>query len=267
MKKYLLLIIFFQAINLSAQIDVKIYHEATENGYAIFVDNNELCPISIEFKFNLTNLKSVEGKNKIFVIPAQGKRIKVTNLEVIKKNASYKLSYDTTYNYGDHFLTTYNTDFLYSLPFSKGSKYKIGQGYNGSFSHQNQNALDFTMPVGTDIAAARAGLVISVTQKNNKTCATKTCAQFNNFVSIFHDDGTFAEYTHIKQNGALVKKGDKVEVGQIIAKSGNVGWSNGPHLHFVVYFQRIGKRETLKTKFKTLSGQVDELLEKSEYEN
>lgn len=267
MKKYFLLILFIQTISLNAQIEIKTYYETTENGYEIFADNNELCPVSIEFRFKMTNLKSVEGNNKIFVIPAQSKKIKVTNLVVIKKNSPYKMSYETTCNYGDHFLSTYDKDFLYELPFSKGSKYKVGQGYNGTFSHQNQNAIDFIMPVGSDIAAARSGIVVSITHKNNRTCAEKSCAQFNNFIVILHDDGTFAEYTHIKQNGALVKKGDKVEVGQIIAKSGNVGWSNGPHLHFVVFFQRLSGRETLKTKFKTANGQVDILLEKNEYEN
>ena len=266
MKFFITSLIFLQTFNISAQLEVKTFYESTKNGYEIFVDNNEICPISIEFKFKLTNLKSVNGTKQIYVIPAQSKKYKVTDLVIIKPNSPFKMSYETLANYGDHFLTNYDENYLYELPYSKGKKYMVGQGYNGPFSHQNQNAIDFTMPIGSDIAAARAGVVVKIVQKNNSVCAEKRCNEYNNFILILHSDGTFSEYSHIKQNGALVKKGDKIEVGQLIAKSGNVGWSNGPHLHFVVYIQRLNERITLKTKFITSSGQVDILEPKNEYE-
>lgn len=87
-----------------------------------------------------------------------------------------------------------------------------------------------------------------------------------NLIIIYHPDGTFAEYAHIKQNGSIVNIGDKVNQGEIIGYSGNVGWSTGPHLHLVVFLQKLNKRETLKTKFKTGNGDIIEYLgEKKEY--
>lgn len=266
MKNFILTLFILISFQTFSQIEVKTYIEAKQNGYELFADNNEYCPVTIAIDFKLVNLKFKE-ENTIFVLPARSKKVKITDLEVIKKNVEYKMSYTTFLNYGDHFLTTYDHNYIYNLPFGKGKKFIIGQGYNGSFSHQNQNAIDFTMPVGTDISAARDGIVIAVTHKNNKNCAEKSCAQFNNYILVYHQDGTFAEYTHIKQNGSLVKKGDVIKEGQIIAKSGNVGWSNGPHLHFVVFLQRLKDRETLKTKFKTASGEIEQLLEKNEYQN
>ena len=157
-------------------------------------------------------------------------------------------------------------DYSYSLPFQKGNSYTIHQGYNGNFSHQNENSLDFTMPIGTEILAAREGIVVKVIQNNNQNCPDKSCASYNNYILIYHNDGTFSNYVHLKQNGALVKEGDVVNQDDLIGYSGDTGWANGPHLHFMVFIQRLESRETLKTKFKINDGKTVQFLkEKTTY--
>ncbi len=71
---------------------------------------------------------------------------------------------------------------------------------------------------------------------------------------IMHADGTFAEYAHIKYNDTNLNVGDSVKKGDVIAYSGNVGWSSGPHLHFVCFLGGFGKRRTLETKFRINKG-------------
>ena len=78
----------------------------------------------------------------------------------------------------------------------------------------------------------------------------------NNSILIYHDDGTFADYSHIKYKGSKVKVGDRVEKGKFIAESGNIGWSTAPHLHFSVFKQKIKGQETIKTKFKVAAKEV-----------
>ncbi len=198
-------------------------------------------------------MSSSNGNHKIFVIPARTKGYVISTLKLIK-NGRYGYKSKNRSNYGNHLEETQDRSYIYNLPFAKGKTFKISQGYNGQRTHQNQKALDFSMPIGTDIYAAREGVVIKVVDTNTKTCYEKECAKFNNFILIYHKDGTFSNYAHINTNSALVKPGDKVEKGQLIAKSGNIGWSSGPHLHFVVFNQKMGKRETLKTKFKINEG-------------
>jgi hypothetical protein len=55
-----------------------------------------------------------------------------------------------------------------------------------------------------------------------------------NHVILDLGNGRFAFYAHLKPGTVAVKRGDKVQTGQIIAMTGNSGSSSGPHLHFQV---------------------------------
>lgn len=265
MKKTFFLLTFLTCLNVSSQIKLVISNETIENGYKILAENKEFCPVSVKIDITLKNLSSTNGNNKVFVIPAQTKNFEITKLQIIKPNNEYSFSTQTLSNYGDHFLTKFD-DYAYSLPFKKGESYKVDQGYNGNFSHQNESSLDFTMPIGTEILASRGGIVIKVVKKNNINCAEKKCAEYNNYVLIYHNDGTFAKYIHLKKDGIIVKEGDSINENDLIGYSGNVGWSNGPHLHFMTYFQRMDKIETIKTQFKINDGkELVFLKEKSVY--
>lgn len=158
----------------------------------------------------------------------------------------------------------HNENFVYDLPYGKGESYKVIQGNDGKFSHDNKNAIDFMMPEGTNILAVREGTVLRVVQNNNKGCGTKKCAKFANFVWILHDDGTIAGYYHLMQNSVFVKKGKRVKKGELIAYSGNTGWSTLPHLHLECFIPSEGKRITFKTFFRTGEGKRVEYLYEGE---
>lgn len=123
---------------------------------------------------------------------------------------------------------------LYVLPFPAGDAYKV-EVSTGHYRAANQGvglyAVDFNMPIGSKIAAARAGEVVAVREQyadwNGKDL-------HENYIFIRHSDGTIARYFHLTQNGALVDEGDKVNAGDVIGLSGNTGQSGGPHLHFDV---------------------------------
>ena len=59
-----------------------------------------------------------------------------------------------------------------------------------------------------------------------------------NYVRIVHDDGSMGVYAHLDYNGVIVRPGQQVEAGQQIGRSGNTGFSTGPHLHFAVQVNR-----------------------------
>ncbi|MGM8363471.1 M23 family metallopeptidase [Flavobacterium sp. ARAG 55.4] len=211
--------------------------------------------------FELNNLE-IQGENdQLYIIDPLQERQLLTNLSVKNKRMAYKFNYTYRTNLGNHNLDEYDSEFIYDLPFSSAKTFKINQGYNGNRSHQNQNALDFNMPEGTEIKAVREGIVVKVTDTNSINCSEEDCKKYNNEIIIYHPDGTFAEYTHIKKGGSIVNIGSNVKKGDIIGYSGNVGWSTGPHLHLVIFLQKLENRKTLKTKFKTGDGECSEYLE------
>ncbi len=120
----------------------------------------------------------------------------------------------------------------YLLPWTGGETRFCIQGNRAVVSHRGweEHAFDFVMPVGTDVRAARAGTVTKVVVEHDGNGRNWP----NNRVVVQHEDGSLAEYLHLKQNGSYVKVGDEVTQGQVIAASGNVGNSMLPHLHFHV---------------------------------
>lgn len=82
--------------------------------------------------------------------------------------------------------------------------------------------LDFTANIGTPIYAAAGGIVTTVEQTPD----------YGKIVKIDHGSGIETRYAHTSV--ILVKVGDIVKQGQLIAKVGNTGRSTGPHLHFEV---------------------------------
>lgn len=253
MRKILVLLLaFIFNLNFSQDsIQLKLYREVVGKSNIIFADNDEFAPISLEFSYTATNLSSSLGNKKVVVIPAKTKKFVLAELKPIdpKKGTSFK--YDVYYVLGDVNVDFAESNYVYALPFAKNKKFLIYQGYNGKFSHQNSNSIDFSLQIGDQVFAAREGKVVKSITENDRNCMSKDCAKFNNKIIILHSDGTLAEYVHLKKNGSVVKIGDSVSQNQLIGYSGNTGWSKGPHLHFSVFTPKIdGERNYIKTKFK-----------------
>jgi murein DD-endopeptidase MepM/ murein hydrolase activator NlpD len=125
----------------------------------------------------------------------------------------------------------------YAIPVSLPEGAYVSQGFHGKASHQglaNEYAVDFRVPEGTPVHAARAGLVVRVEEQFTRGGPDEPLDNAN-VVRVQHDDFTVAEYAHLKFQGAVVKEGERVERGDLLGYSGNTGRTTGPHLHFAVH--------------------------------
>lgn len=162
---------------------------------------------------------------------------------------------------------------VYALPFQKGTSHVLAQGYGGTVSHyagtDKEYALDFRMPEGTTVRAARGGQVIATkADSNSGGMDPELFKNAANYVMIRHSDGTYGCYEHLKQNGVLVRLGQMVSAGDAIGLSGNTGMSTGPHLHFEVFVPVDSKNaKTIPVRFQTTTGVQERLLQGTTYTN
>ena len=147
----------------------------------------------------------------------------------------------------------------YGYPWPKGKTYRIDNAFNGYGAHRGDYAygVDFKMPEGSDICAARDGVVIAIETKFTRGGNDQSLADKANYIYIRHSDGSIGRYLHIRNNGAIVRVNDHVSAGQKIAYSGNVGWSTDPHLHFDVIVPKDQNAfKTIPFKFKAPGGKL-----------
>lgn len=91
-------------------------------------------------------------------------------------------------------------------------------------SGRYHGALDYGVPVGTEVYAAAEGVVLAAGWSNGGL-GYYTCIQHSGGLRTYYGHGNGTYY---------VKPGDVVKKGQLIMLSGNTGNSSGPHLHFEV---------------------------------
>ncbi len=109
-------------------------------------------------------------------------------------------------------------------------------------------SIDYKAPEGTPIMAAFDGTIISVKQDSDQGGDDSLYENDGNYIEILHANNEISHYEHFIFKSAKVKTGDVVKTGQIIALVGNTGWSESPHLHFMVYLERE-KNKTMEIEF------------------
>lgn len=83
--------------------------------------------------------------------------------------------------------------------------------------------INIAAPLGTPVRAAQSGVVVYF---NNEIKV------YGNFILIKHENGVITAYAHV--DAILVKRGETVRRGQVVARVGKTGSVDAPQLHFEV---------------------------------
>jgi murein DD-endopeptidase MepM/ murein hydrolase activator NlpD len=112
---------------------------------------------------------------------------------------------------------------------------RIISAYGPATNGQQNDGINIAVPENTPVKAAEDGVV---------AYAGNELKGYGNLVLVRHPNGYVTAYAHAKE--LLVKRGDQVKRGQVIARSGQSGNVNAPQLHFEI---RKGASPLDPTKF------------------
>ena len=227
-----------------------------------FVIRNDFYgPIEVKIVLSQQdNVRAAPVLPKTFVI-APGVSEPLFRLGAINERQGWRYGLKYQYSLGTP-AAQHNAQAAYYPPFASYRKFQITQAFNGQFSHtngQNKYAVDFAMPEGSEIHAARGGVVMSLENDFFKGGVDKQAYKSRaNSIRVLHDDGSMAIYAHLQVERAQVYEGMQVRAGQLIAYSGNTGFSSGPHLHFAVQVNKGMGLTSVPFSFTDLNGKVAE---------
>jgi murein DD-endopeptidase MepM/ murein hydrolase activator NlpD len=245
---------------------VKISNQKKDGRTEFFVENLQDADVTVTLEFELKNLSSTQPLPFSATVAPRTK-VSVFTLNQIepKEESSWSYTYFATWG---SMSAAHDESSSYVLPYPSGQSFPVSQGFHGKYSHTGGDcySIDFKMPEGSPVHAARAGTVVGAKDDSNIGGGNKKYEWDANFILIRHSDGTFGHYVHLQKAGVKVKVGDTVTAGQLIGYSGNTGHSTGPHLHFAVFKAQSGKqRETIPVKFRTTPLMAEVLFEGRAY--
>lgn len=100
-------------------------------------------------------------------------------------------------------------------------------GWRPRFGRMHRG-VDLNLHVGDSVVSAFDGKVRVVKYE---------AGGYGHYIVVRHDNGLETVYGHLSRT--LVRPGQRVRAGQLIAKGGNTGRSTGPHLHFETRFMGL----------------------------
>jgi murein DD-endopeptidase MepM/ murein hydrolase activator NlpD len=240
------------------QPEVRLFEQTGSGGeIALVAQNTFYAPIQLAYRLTqMENVAASTPRDGFKVLPPRSE----TQLLVIRRaqsNVEMRLNYDFQFLPGEPG-ALHKPERPYRLPYALASSVRVSQAYPESITHGHESAtqaVDFVMPIGTNVFAAREGVVIEVASDFFESGTSMNVdGPRANVVRVLHGDGTMSVYGHLNWNSIRVKPGQRVARGEYLADSGNTGFSTGPHLHFVVQRNRGGALESVPVEFAGATG-------------
>ena len=100
---------------------------------------------------------------------------------------------------------------------------KVIAGYGAKTNGKSNDGINLAVPEGTPVKAAEDGVV---------AYSGNELKGYGNLILVRHSNGYVTAYAHASE--LLVKRGDTIKRGQVIAKSGQSGEVGSPQLHFEI---------------------------------
>jgi len=205
----------------------------SENSYELFIPVSYYTKktkynVNISYKINNEIIKkrlyidvidASYKKNEIITV-AKGK-VKLSKKNKSKSSNEYNIVFKNVYSVITPKTYIKNSPFINPMNSKITSDFGTARIYNG-IAKSYHTGVDFRAKTPQEIYATNNGIV-ALSMKR---------FYLGNVIYINHGRGLYSYYSHLSK--FLVKDGDYVKKGQIIALSGKTGRITGPHLHYAI---------------------------------
>jgi len=123
-------------------------------------------------------------------------------------------------------------------PLKNGKKVASFGDHRYYYYNSKENVISESYHVGYDLASTKMADIVA--SNSGKVVFADENGIYGNMPLIDHGLGLYSLYGHCSQ--LLVKEGDEVRAGEVIAKTGMTGLALGDHLHFGLVVQGIEVR-------------------------
>jgi murein DD-endopeptidase MepM/ murein hydrolase activator NlpD len=120
-----------------------------------------------------------------------------------------------------------------------------------------KHAVDFVCAEGTRVHAAAPGVVVWIRRNSRQGGSDPAIYWYTgNRIVIQHANNEYSAYEHLAYGSVVVSIGERVRRGQVIARTGNTGFTGYtyfPHVHFEVFHTLsadLSEGETLQVSFR-----------------
>lgn len=204
---------------------VRIIREDKGSAVQLSIANDGLVPVTVVIELTSSSNTGfspavIGSKFPHLVFPGQTRRI--TTAVPLKIGRDARFAYQYRFAFGDP-QARHRSDQLYRLPIPDGVR-GVVRAYTGAYVSNSfvntSNASEVVLPAGTPIVAARDGVVINGRGfKNAEIDTPLKPSPIGNFVSILHEDGTWATYGWLADRSVIPSPGTTVKSGEVIGVS------------------------------------------------
>lgn len=264
------LLTFIIALTLQTQgvTQVKVVSERDkDNVIRLYAENEGSIPYSVIIEFTELRNLTPSGGMKVFAIANPG-RTSVAKLTRNVINETDNFRYTTSYHKGNYRAKT-REDIKYLLPITEGGLATIWPLTHIENTLNTEKVNDAYVGVSikfnssTTICAPRKGIISDMKIEEELTGNSYSYSALDNYIEIYHEDGTFTKISVLKSGSAKVKIGDKVYPGTPLAESGGEKYQSGPHVRMVqsrlVLKDNKYERESFPVKYYSGKPEGDDL--------
>lgn len=232
----LLVFLFLSSLScLKAQITIESEQDSERN-VVFYAVNPTKVPYSVILNFSQLQNMTTPGGGNVTSLASPG-RSKVATLKPTLAGQGTNYRYAYSFAKGNVYGKT-KIDPVYLIPVPEGTQVKGILNYNIAETLKKEEyekyvGISFIFDKPTLIVAPRKGVIVEMKMDYATEKKSLSFSAEENFIEIYHEDGTITKLMVLKAGSEKVEVGDLVFPGQVLAESAGENYQQGPHVRMV----------------------------------